>query len=80
MCKGYYLGAALYGKDRLTAPMIRRNGTLEEATWDEAIDLIADKVIADPSRFSIYGSGQWTVIEGYTAMKFLKGGLSNNHL
>jgi nitrate reductase NapA len=60
--------------------MIRRNGKLTEATWDEAIDLIADKVMEDPSRFSIYGSGQWTIIEGYTAMKFLKGGLSNNHL
>jgi len=78
--KGYYLGAALYGKDRLTTPMIRRNGALEEAGWDEVIDLIADRIIEDPSRFSIYGSGQWTIIEGYTAMKFLKGGLSNNHL
>ncbi len=34
----------------------------------------------DPAKFSIYGSGQWTIPEGYTAMKFLKGGCSNNHL
>ncbi len=78
--KGYHAGGILYGKDRLTRPMIRKNGKLEKATWDQAIDLIADKVMADPKRFSIYGSGQWTVGEGYICLKFLKAGLSNNHL
>lgn len=78
--KGYHVGAILYGKDRLTEPMIRRNGTLEKASWGDAIDLIADKIIADPSTFAIYGSGQWTVAEGYICLKFLKAGLSNNHL
>jgi nitrate reductase NapA len=78
--KGYHAAEILYGKDRLTEPMIRRNGKLEPASWEEAIDLISDKMMADPERFSIYGSGQWTVAEGYTALKFLKGGLSNNHL
>jgi nitrate reductase NapA len=78
--KGYHAGAALYGKDRLTHPMIRKNGKLENVSWDEAIELIAKKVIADPSKFSIYGSGQWTLMEGYTAMKFLKGGLKSNEI
>ena len=78
--KGYHAGALLYGKDRLKYPMIRKNGELQKASWDEALTLIAKKIMADPSKFSIYGSGQWTVIEGYTAMKFLKGGLSNNHV
>lgn len=78
--KGYHLGPALYGSDRLTTPMIRRNGAMEEASWDEAVDLIADKIMEQPETFSIYGSGQWTIVEGYTAMKFLKGGLGNNHL
>jgi nitrate reductase (cytochrome) len=78
--KGYHVGSILYGKDRLTTPQIRRNGELADASWDDAVDHIADKMIADPARFSIYGSGQWTVGEGYTAMKFFKGGMSNNHL
>ena len=29
--------------DRLTTPLIKKNGKLEEATWDEALDLIANK-------------------------------------
>ena len=78
--KGYHVGAILYGKDRLTDPMIRKDGKLVKADWDEAIDLIARKVMEDPARFSIYGSGQWTIGEGYTAMKFLKGGLNSNHI
>jgi nitrate reductase NapA len=41
--KGYHAGAALYGKDRLTHPMIRKNGKLENVSWDEAIELIAKK-------------------------------------
>lgn len=46
--KGYYLANALYGEDRLTTPLIRDDkatkGTpegLREATWDEALDLVA---------------------------------------
>ncbi|MCF6284630.1 MAG: molybdopterin-dependent oxidoreductase [Candidatus Hydrogenedentes bacterium] len=78
--KGYYAGAILYGKDRLTHPMIRKDGKHVKATWEEAIELIADNVMKDSDRFSIYGSGQWTVPEGYINLKFIKAGLSNNHL
>ena len=78
--KGYHAGVALYGKDRLTKPQIRRRGVLEEATWDEALDLIAKEIMARPESFGVYGSGQWTVTEGYSVMKFMKGGLSNNHV
>lgn len=48
--KGYYLAGALYGEDRLTTPLIRDDkstkGTpdgLREATWDEALDLVATR-------------------------------------
>ncbi|VAX36283.1 Periplasmic nitrate reductase [hydrothermal vent metagenome] len=78
--KGYHVGGALYGTDRLTQPLIRKNGKLKPASWDEAVNLIADKIIEDPDRFAIYGSGQWTIPEGYTAMKFLKGGLKSNQI
>ena len=78
--KGYHAGAALYGEDRLTTPLIRKNGKLEPATWDEAIEIIADAIVDDPATFGIYGSGQWTIPEGYICMKFLKGGLSSNHI
>lgn len=78
--KGYNAGNALYGKDRLTYPMIRKNGKLVRASWDEALTLVARKIIESPKHFAIYGSGQWTIPEGYVAMKFLKGGLNSNQI
>lgn len=78
--KGYNVAEILYGKDRLTTPMLRRNGKLEPITWDQAIAEIASRINKAPDRFAFYGSGQWTVPEGYAANKFMKGGLSNNHI
>ena len=78
--KGYHVGSALYGEDRLKEPMVRKNGKLTPVSWDEAIDTVARFVQKNPDTFGVYGSGQWTITEGYTAMKFLKGGCSSNHL
>ena len=78
--KGYHVGMILYGKDRLTTPLLRKNGELVPITWDEAIETIAERIHAAPEKFAIYGSGQWTIPEGYAANKFIKGGLSNNHI
>jgi hypothetical protein len=78
--KGYFLAKILYGKDRLTTPLIRKNGKLVESTWDEALDLIAsqyEKILKTDGNtaVSMWGSGQWTIFEGYTALKFMKAGL-----
>ncbi len=78
--KGYHVGLALYGKDRLTRPLLRKNGELVPISWKEAIDVIAQRVLKDPKGFAIYGSGQWTIPEGFAAQKFIRGGLSNNHI
>ena len=84
--KGYGLAKVLYGADRLTTPMIRdTNGVLQPATWDEALQLIADRwtqlIAADgPDAVAMYGSGQWTIPEGYAALKFMKGGIRTNNL
>jgi nitrate reductase NapA len=78
--KGYHVGHILYGPDRLTTPQLRKNGKLEPITWDEAIEVIAKRIAVAPQKFAFYGSGQWTVPEGYAANKFIKGGLSNNHI
>ncbi|MEM7168036.1 MAG: molybdopterin-dependent oxidoreductase [Planctomycetota bacterium] len=78
--KGYHVGSILYGKDRLTQPLLRKNGKLKPISWDEAVATIAKRIHAAPDRFAIYGSGQWTIPEGYVAQKFMKGGLGNNHI
>ncbi len=78
--KGYFLSKILYGKDRLTTPLIRKNGKLVSATWDEALDLIAKKYEEILKRdgsdaVAMFGTGQWTIFEGYAAVKFMKAGL-----
>jgi nitrate reductase NapA len=78
--KGYHVGLALYGEDRLTQPLLRRNGRQEPISWDEALEIVAQRVQKAPAGFAFYGSGQWTIPEGYAANKFMKGGLSNNHI
>ncbi len=78
--KGYHVGAILYGEDRLTKPLHRRGDEYQEISWSAAIEIIADRIEAAPDRFAFYGSGQWTIPEGYAAQKFMKGGLANNHI
>lgn len=89
--KGYYLAKALYGEDRLTTPLIRDDKTtkgtpegLREATWDEALDLVADKLREtwknDKSRLAFWGSGQQPIVEGYCQAKFWKAGLLSNNI
>lgn len=83
--KGYFLSKALYGKDRLTHPLIRKGNKMVKASWDEALNLIASKykeaiARSGPDSVAIYGSGQWTVFEGYTAVKLFKGGIGTNNV
>ncbi len=78
--KGYHVGSILYGPDRLTEPLVRKNGRLQATSWEKAIDLLARRINEAPERFAFYGSGQWTIPEGYAAQKLMKGGLSNNHI
>lgn len=78
--KGYHVGLALYGGDRLTTPMLKRDGKHVPISWDEAIDIVAKRIMKNPAGFALYGSGQWTIPEGYAAQKLMKGGLSNNHI
>lgn len=78
--KGYHVGLILYGQDRLTTPMKRVDGNLVPITWEEATQIIAERIAAKPEAFAFYGSGQQTIPEGYISNKFMKAGLSSNHI
>ena len=89
--KGYYLAKILYGEDRLTVPLIRDDSStkgtdegLREATWDEALELVAAKLKetwkADKSRLAFWGSGQQPITEGYCTAKLWKAGLLSNNI
>lgn len=90
--KGYFLSKIMYGKDRLTQPLLRmtdgafdKEGEFTSITWDQAFDIMADKWKAalkakGPTSVGMFGSGQWTVWEGYAASKLMKAGFRSNNI
>ncbi len=90
--KGYFLAKIQYGSDRLTKPMMRmkngkfdKNGKWTEISWDRALDEIAARIkhqikTKGPTSVAMFGSGQWTIWEGYAAAKFFKAGLRSNNI
>ncbi len=90
--KGYFLSKIMYGQDRLTQPLLRmkngvydKNGEFAPVSWDKAFDTMAEKFKAalkdkGPSGVGMFGSGQWTVWEGYAASKLFKAGFRTNNI
>ncbi len=90
--KGYFLAKIMYGRDRLQTPMLRmkdgrydKNGDFEPVSWDTAFDVMAQqwkKALKrrGPSGVGMFGSGQWTVMEGYAATKLMKAGFRSNNI
>lgn len=83
--KGYHSVQALYGADRLAKAKVRKNGELVEVPIAEALDVVAAKIkeIRDQhgkDAVAIYGSGQWTIPDGYVASKLFKGCLGTNNV
>jgi len=71
--------------DRLTTPLIRRNGKLEPATWDEALTLVADnfstiKKQHGPDALAGLSSAKCTNEENYLFQKFMRAGLGTNNV
>jgi anaerobic selenocysteine-containing dehydrogenase len=72
-------------KDRLTHPMIRKNGRLERASWDEAMGLIVAKTkelqeYLTNHSIAFYTSGQLFLEEYYALALVGKAGLHTLHM
>ncbi|MET0339512.1 MAG: nitrate reductase [Polyangiales bacterium] len=83
--KGSLLPALTVAPGRLTQPRIRKDGKWENASWDEALDLVAARFKAaisehGPDAVAFYGSGQLFTEESYTANKLFKAGLGTNNV
>jgi nitrate reductase NapA len=90
--KGYFLSKIMYGEDRLTKPLLRKtngsydkNGAFTPVTWEEAFTTMAAKwkealKKSGPTAIGMFGSGQWTIWEGYAGAKLMKGGFRSNNL
>ncbi|GLQ05022.1 nitrate reductase catalytic subunit NapA [Sneathiella chinensis] len=90
--KGYFLSKILYGEDRLKTPLLRmkdgqydKNGDFAPVSWETAFDVMAEKFKEairknGPTAIGMFGSGQWTVWEGYAASKLMKAGFGSNNI
>jgi nitrate reductase NapA len=90
--KGYFLSKIMYGADRVKTPMLRmkdgkydKNGEFTPITWKQAFDIMEEKAKATikdkgPNGLAMFGSGQWTVWEGYAAAKLMKAGFRTNNI
>jgi formate dehydrogenase alpha subunit len=66
--------------DRLTKPLIRRGGVLSEASWDEALDLVADKLVQHRGRFGALASAKATNEDGYVMQKLARAVMDTNNI
>ena len=83
--KGRYAFSFYNHPDRIKTPMIRRNGELQPATWDEAYDFIAEKLTGilkqhGPDSIAGISSARCTNEENYIMQKFIRAVIGTNNI
>ncbi len=83
--KGATAHEFVHHPDRLTKPLLRKNGKLQPVSWDEAYDYIAreiERIKAQhgPDALAVISSTRSTVEENYLAQKFARAVLGTNNV
>ena len=91
--KGYFNAKIMYGEDRITHPLLRVNekgefdkkGKFKQVSWKQAFDVMETQFRKaydelGPHGIGVLGSGQYTIPEGYAAVKLIKGGFRSNSI
>lgn len=91
--KGYFNAKIMYGEDRLKQPLLRvdefgnfdKKGKFKPVSWKRAFDEMekhAKKALDElgPTGIGVFGSGQYTVQEGYAMAKLVKAGFRSNNI
>src|SRR6187200_3298967 len=83
--KGLFGWQANNSADRLTRPLIRNEGELQESDWETALSTIVDRarqLLAErgPSAFGMYTTGQLFLEEYYTQALIMRAGIGTAHL
>jgi len=72
-------------KDRLKTPLIRENGEHRSATWDEALDRVAEgfgRQVEEhgPRTFGMFSCSKTTNELNYVAQKFVRSVIGTNNI
>ncbi|MDP1551821.1 MAG: formate dehydrogenase subunit alpha, partial [Methanobacteriaceae archaeon] len=89
--KGRYGFNFVNSPDRLKKPLIKRNGIFEEAEWEEALELVAEKLLKyhqntfddnqyKKSQFAAISSAKCTNEENYLLQKFTRALMKSPHI
>jgi len=83
--KGWHLHEFIHSPDRLATPLIRKNGELAPASWDEALELTARKLgrLRDEhggDSLAVLASAKCTNEENYLLQKFTRAVLGTNNI
>jgi predicted molibdopterin-dependent oxidoreductase YjgC len=83
--KGRFGYEFINSKDRLKLPLIKKDGKLQEASWEEALSLIADKFTEIKSRHGAdalagLSSARCTNEDNYIFQKFMRAAVGTNNV
>ncbi|MFC1984036.1 formate dehydrogenase subunit alpha [Chloroflexota bacterium] len=71
----------VHDPNRLTSPLIKRDGEYVETTWDEALELVASKLASyGKDEVAVISSAKCTNEENYVAQKFARAVLDTNNI
>ncbi len=83
--KGRFGNDFIHSPERLQTPLIKENGNFREASWDEALDLVANKFSRIKNEYGsdslgLLTSARITNEENYIAQKFTRATLKTNNV
>ncbi|MGR2769333.1 formate dehydrogenase subunit alpha [Photobacterium ganghwense] len=83
--KGRFGFDFIHSKERLTQPLIRQNGELQPASWDEAIELVASKfnrikTLFGGNALAGFSSAKTTNEDNFAFQKFIRRELGTNNV
>jgi NADH-quinone oxidoreductase subunit G len=78
--KGRFVHHFADSPERLTQPLIRRNGELVEASWDEALDHVAGKLQQHKGAVAGLSGGRLSNEDYFQFQKLFRDGLKSNNL
>ncbi len=71
----------LYSEDRLKMPLVRKNGKLQETSWEEALNLVSSKLKeATPENFGFIASCRNSNEDAYVMQKFVRVVMGTNNV
>jgi formate dehydrogenase alpha subunit len=78
--KGRFGTGFVHARDRITTPLVKREGRWHEASWDEALDVAAAGLAQHRGRFAALASAKATNEDGYVVQKFVRAVMATNNV